>query len=735
MKCLFLLLTSVALAAEPVLRLDMADTQGFKAEGAVEVSVSLMDDELTASQKRGGDGKAAHFAGGRLIGTESTAMLQRLDAFTFGVRLKPEGDFIHGTVCVQRGAREAQSGAFELSAWHMPFIEREHLTFQGMFRSGLTPRTGKYFPAINIDQDRHASSGWRDILITKAKGGVMQWFLDGKRVAVRERASIVPGVSAWVFEGAASPLCIGADAEGGEPFRGWIDHIMIWDRVLADEEIATFSGVAAITDAVIHQPAEERIFGNGILTADTPVEKRYDWVDAKLPTFRDELAQTDPYLPRYHITLPGEMWNPIAYFHGGKYHLFQGWSSGGCFGYFEDTSENIVWQHLMSSDLIHWTLLPMPIRSPLHPNENGTFFQDDAGRVIVHYYGARGSEPRMAVTRDADLATWKSFPQMVRFHGIPDDLQGRHDPAAVFKQGDTWFQISTTVRPKATGLVLPLYQSKDLVRWDYAGRFFEDATGRSVNECGQLFQLDGRHVFTAIHDLSEHAQYMTGTLRTDGTFERQHAGIVDHASSTYNCVSTAVNTEGRATQWRFMNIVRPYRQSSAAGWWNTLSLPRDLCVDAAGRLLPRPSPSLEKLRGKQVHHDLTSGSFTLGNFAAASSEIRLQTTSAVTLRLSDAKHHLEVRHDPTKHEIILDLAKFNQGIRRAPITAELGKSITLRFFADRSIFEIYANDEIVISAAAFFDDPASLKLQITADSPVTLDAWEMKALEWSTLKP
>jgi lipopolysaccharide assembly outer membrane protein LptD (OstA) len=26
-------------------------------------------------------------------------------------------------------------------------------------------------------------------------------------------------------------------------------------------------------------------------------------------------------------------------------------------------------------------------------------------------------------------------------------------------------------------------------------RFFEDATGRSVNECGQLFQLDGRHAF------------------------------------------------------------------------------------------------------------------------------------------------------------------------------------------------------------------------------------------------
>jgi beta-fructofuranosidase len=732
MRPLLFILTSTALAAEPVLRLDMAETQGCKPEGAVALGISLTQEELAASQKRGGDGKLAHFSGGRLVGEKAGRVLQTLSTFTFAVRLKPEGESIRGTVCVQRGAREAQSGAFELSGWHMPFIERDHLTFQGMFRDGLTPRTGKYFPAINIDQDRYSSNGWRDIVITKAKGGTMQWFLDGKRIAVRERASIVPGVSAWAFEGAASPLCIGADADGGQPFRGWIDHVMIWDRVLDEADIAAFSGVERIVDAVVPQPAEERIFGNGILTADTPVEKRYDWVDARLPAFRNEIAKTDPHLPHYHITLPGEMWNPIAWFHGGKYHLFQGWSSGGCFGYFEDTSENIVWQHLMSSDLIHWTLLPMPIRSPLYPNENGTFFRDDAGRVIVHYYGARGSEPRMAVTRDPDLATWKSFPQMVRFHGIPEDLQGRHDPAAVFKQGDTWFQISTTVRPKAAGLVLPLYQSKDLIRWDYAGRFFEDATGRSVNECGQLFQLDGRHVFTAIHDLSDHAQYMTGTLRTDGSFERQHAGIVDYASSTYNCVSTAVNDAGRATQWRFMNIVRPYRQSSAAGWWNTLSLPRDLRVDAQGRLLPRPSPSLEKLRARHVHHDITSTTFTLENFAAASSETRLQFNRAsITLRLSDGTRHLEARYDQAKSEMTLDLAKFGQGIRRAPVTPQPGQPITLRFFADRSIFELYANDEVVISAAAFFTDPAALQIQITADAPVTLDAWEMKPLEWS----
>ena len=285
-----------------------------------------------------------------------------------------------------------------------------------------------------------------------------------------------------------------------------MDALTLWNRALTQTELSALGSGQPIVNAFVRQPRETRVFGNGVLTPATPVVERYDWIDAKLPAFREHLEKTDPDFPRYHLTLPGEQWNPIAFFHKGKYHVFFGWTSTGCFRYFEDTNENIVWQHIVGEDLINWRILPMPIRSPDYPNENGTFFVNDKGEVVVFYYGDRGAMPRMAVSRDDDLETWEAFPDLVKFTGAPKEFIARDDPAAVFKRGDTWYQVSTTVRPNADAMGLPLYTSKDLVNWDYAGKFFEDATGRPINECGQLFRLDGRDVFTSIHDISKNAQ-------------------------------------------------------------------------------------------------------------------------------------------------------------------------------------------------------------------------------------
>jgi len=145
------------------------------------------------------------------------------------------------------------------------------------------------------------------------------------------------------------------------------------------------------------------------------------------------------------------------------------WTTDGCFRYFDDAPENIVWQHLVSDDLIHWTILPMPIRSPQWPNENGTFFVNGAGEVVSFFYGDRGIEPRMAVSRDPDLVNWESFPDRVRFSGVPDEFKTRHDPSAVFKKGDTCHLVCTTVRPQAKAMALPLYKSKGFFSVSVAG--------------------------------------------------------------------------------------------------------------------------------------------------------------------------------------------------------------------------------------------------------------------------
>lgn len=774
--------TSSSPLATAKLHWDLAsdDATQFTVRGAVMVGVAWEGSESSVSRTRGGSGRAAHFEGGSLLGRSAAPLLQGADSFTLYVRFKPENAAVRGTIVVQRGPGQQGSGAFDLMAWSMPFLERQHLGFHSMPTNGLAPRAGKYVSAINTDLgDLPTSpSGWRDVIVTRRRGGPLELLVDGRRVARREKGSINPGPIGWSFDGPRSPLVVGANAEGADPFYGWIERVALWDRALADAEMGALVRGRPIVDAVVPQRSVrndirgiERVFAPGVLTPGAAPSDRYDWIDAKLPAFRERLATTDPHYPRFHLTLPGEQWNPIALYHRGKYHVFFGWTTGGCFRYFDDANENIVWQHIVSEDLVHWRILPMPIRHPHHPNENGVFFVNDQGEVVVFYFGDRGMEPRMAVSRDPDLSHWEAFPERVKFRHVPPEYAGvRHDPSAVFKRGEDWYLVGITVRPQAKSLGLPLYKSRDLITWDYAGVFYEDATGRPINECGQLWRIDGRDVFTAIHDLSKGAQYLTGIVRDDGTFARHYAGVPDYASASYNCVSTAVDDAGRATMWRFMNIVRSLRESSAAGWWNTYTLPRAVRLDGAGRMLLRPSPAMDQLRSKHFSRTLAPGAamrtLFLEELRAASAEVRWQfapaASGATGIRLSDGVGHLEAYYDHVTREVVLDpsgMAATARGggeaagdngdgsrlsaragrVLRAPVSVPPGQPVTLRFFSDRSIFEIYAQDEVVISHVGFFAHPEALRAAVfdRSGSPLTVsvDAWEMKSLEWSNQVP
>lgn len=749
------LLAAPAPAIEPVLRQRFADSADLKPIGQVTTGIALTGDDLAASLARGGDGKVARFDGGRMLAGDARPVLEALSEFTLYLRLKPDGEFIEGTVLSQRlpgrpsplaidgneGRKAGQKprgpggGGFEVVGWQMPFIERRHFGFQGHFEGGLPPNAAPWFPAINTDLDQHAApaSKWRDVIIRMTKGGPLRLYLDGRLVMERRKPSSMPGVDAKGMIGPASPLTIGSSPDGSQPFHGWVDEVALWDRALDDSELQKLSGVSEIVK--VAKPRGDRVFGTGVLTPDSTAAQRYDWIDARLPAFREHLEESDPHFPRFHLTLPGEQWNRIGFFHNGKHHLFFGWTTGGCFRYFDDALENIVWQHLVSEDLIHWTILPMPIRSPQWPNENGTFFINDAGEVVSLFYGDRGIEPRMAVSRDPDLVKWEAFPDRVKFSGVPDEFKTRHDPSAVFKKGDTWNLVCTTVRPQAKAMGLPLYKSKDAIHWEYAGKFLEDATGRSINECGQLFRLGGRDVFTSIHPLAKDQTYMTGQIRDDGTFARETGGVPDLFSASYNDVSSTVDDAGRVTMWRFCNVVRGFRDDSAAGWRNTYSLPRDVRMAADGRLLFRPAPALEKLRGKHATQ--------LTEINGAQCEARLQFTAGekgeTGIRLTDGHSHLDAYYDHASRELVLDTSAmptalcFRSGkIYRGAASIKPGEQVTLRFFSDRSVFELYANDEAVISGAFFFRQPDKLKAAALhrkgPKPPIAVEGWEMNSI-------
>lgn len=70
-----------------------------------------------------------------------------------------------------------------------------------------------------------------------------------------------------------------------------------------------------------------------------------------------------------------------------------------------------------------------------------------------------------------------------------------------------------------------------------------------------------------------------------------------------------------------------------------------------------------------------------------------------------------------------------------PAPRETLRALSLRFFPDRSVFELYANDESVISGAFFFHHAENLKAAAMHRKgpkiPLTVDGWEMQPLKWS----
>ena len=82
----------------------------------------------------------------------------------------------------------------------------------------------------------------------------------------------------------------------------------------------------------------------------TPVEQ--------IPTLRRQMV-SDLYRPLYHFSAPANYLgdpNGTIYWKG-KYHLFYQYNPDGAF----DDSKRMHWGHAVSTDLVHWSDLPIAL--------------------------------------------------------------------------------------------------------------------------------------------------------------------------------------------------------------------------------------------------------------------------------------------------------------------------------------------------------------------------------------
>lgn len=312
--------------------------------------------------------------------------------------------------------------------------------------------------------------------------------------------------------------------------------------------------------------------------------------------------------PRFHFT-PGSNWindpNGLIYYQG-EYHLFYQYHPYGM------VWGPMHWGHAVSTDLIHWTHLPIA----LYPDHNGTIF---SGSIVHDVHNTSGLVPNGGLvaifsfdTQAQGIAysfdrgrTWRKYASNPV---IPSPKRDFRDPKVFwYAPRNVWVMLLVA------GDKMLIYHSTDLIRWAHVSTFGAPYGSRAgVWECPDLFplEIDGQTKWVLLISVGDGAiaggsgtQYFVG--RFDGThFVSDNPPDtvlwLDYGTDNYAGVTFNDAPDRRRIFIAWMSNWRYARVTPAQGWRGSMTIPRDLrLVNAAGhgiRLAQAPAAEVDSAR-------------------------------------------------------------------------------------------------------------------------------------------
>lgn len=463
----------------------------------------------------------------------------------------------------------------------------------------------------------------------------------------------------------------------------------------------------------------------------------------------------DPQFPRYHFRPPANWMNdPNGPIHWkGFYHMFYQYNPHAA--YWGD----MHWGHARSRDLVHWEHLPMALApTPGGPDKDGCF----SGCAVINQgvptfvYTGVNPEVQCLATSDDAMIEWKKYPGNPVIAVPPQGLDtvGFRDPA-VWRQGNSWRMVIGSGLKGAGGAAL-LYQSSDLIHWDYLNPLATGKMDQGVKvsdpvdsgemwECPDFFPLGDRHVLLV--STKRLTFYFTGHY--DGprlAIEQQ--GHVDFGSY-YACRSMLDASGHRRILWGWITERRSKDAQVAAGWSGAMSLPRVIGMGGDHRLEMRPAEELEALRGRHYRESAVeiAGGATLPlngiqgdglEIAAEFDPGDAQQVGLIVRRSPDSSEQTVIGYDKDKGQLAVDTnrSSLNQDGARLVLSGSLtlphGQPLRLRIFLDRSVVEVFGNERACLTDRIYPTRPDSVGIALFARGGrarlSSLEAWEMKSI-------
>lgn len=463
----------------------------------------------------------------------------------------------------------------------------------------------------------------------------------------------------------------------------------------------------------------------------------------------------DRYKPKYHFTPPHNWMNdPNGPFQlNGEYHLF--------YQHNPDVPEwgQIHWGHAKSLDLVNWQQLPIALAPSRDLGEQHCY----SGCAVVDEEGVRlfytsigegdrnatsGAQQWLAKQDGADLLSWKkpdSNPALTsELHG--DLLITEWRDPYVWKEQDGWKMLTGGIH-EDKGVAL-IYHSDNLEEWSFERIYYKGE--ESIFECPHMFRFDDKAVL--FYSPSAPVQYVTGPWNAEGLTEVEGSGTVDTGGWDGYYASTGfVDEAGRRILLGWMPECRGDAFPVALDWNGALALPRVVELKPNGKISMVPIPELESLRSESVSwaevlvsegQPFETGVSSTTFECALNIQKPAEAGDALTISVlasSDGREHTDVRVDWAAGTITLDRSNSSlfDGVRKAETVSKLSveegaDSLQLRIFVDQSSVELFAGDEICMTARVYpsLDDSNGVRLQSSGEVRVSgLEIWELRAAE------
>jgi beta-fructofuranosidase len=280
-----------------------------------------------------------------------------------------------------------------------------------------------------------------------------------------------------------------------------------------------------------------------------------------------------------------------------------------------------------------------------------------------------------------------------------------------------------------------LYRSADGHHWAERGALFtapELEMGR-MWECPNFFPVgERRWVLTVSVWPNLGALWFVGRFE-DERFVPEARGVLDPDGGAFAHL-TMTAPDGRCLQWAWLNEQREQAALDAAGWAGALSVPREIGVDAQGRLLQAPARELLALRGPEAAQGRRAFAGRCLDLEAHFTLHDARPAGLTLLSTPDGAETTRIVFNPEARRLTVERARssLDAGTRRQDVhgflALERGETLRLRVLVDHSVVEVFANERLVLSTRVYptRDDSVHGAAWLDGAGEVALQAWPLR---------